>query len=69
MDYKERPLEPPESKDKCYVITCSCSAKGEFVVWAENQEEAEERLKNSEYEEFELKELQIEDIEGYEIDD
>lgn len=61
--------EPPEPKDKCYVITCSCSAKGEFVVYAENADEAKERLRNSEYEECELKEFQIEDIEGYEIDD
>lgn len=60
--------EPPEPKEKCYVITCSCSAKGEFVVYAKDYEEAKEMLKNSEYEEFELREFQIEDINGYEID-
>ncbi len=65
----ERPLEPPESKEKCYVFSCSCSAEGRFVVYAETPEEAEERLKNSEYEEFELSKFEIEDITGYEIDD
>jgi len=65
----ERPLEPPEPKDKCFVFTCDCSSKIEFAVWAENIDEARERLNNSEYEEFTLKEFQIEDELDYDIED
>ena len=60
---------PPEPKTKCYVITCSCSTKIEFTVFAKDYEEAKDILKNGEYEEMEFKEFEIEDIEDYEIDD
>ena len=65
----ERPLEPPESEYKPYVFTCNCSSKIEFTVWAKNDEEAKELLNSSYYEEFELKEFEIEDIDSYKIDD
>ncbi len=60
--------EPPEPKDKCYVITCSCSAKVEYAVWAENYDEAVELLRSGDYSEKEVKELEIEDIDSYEIE-
>ena len=65
----ERPLEPPESEYKCYVFTCNCSSKIEFTVWAKNDEQAKELLNSSDYEELELKEFEIEDIDSCKIDD
>lgn len=60
--------EPPEPKNKTFIITCSCSTKTNFGVDAENYEQAKEKLFNSEYDYIEFESFTIEDVEDYQID-
>ena len=59
MIIKERPLEPQESKYKCYKFKGVATCIIEGYVWAKDAHEAEELGLNREYEE----------IDDYEIDE
>ena len=39
-------IEPPESEEKCYRVTCDFSCKMIMNIWAKNKEEAEELASN-----------------------
>lgn len=61
--------EPPEDKSKCYTFICECSTKARISVWAENLEEAENRIKFGYYDACEqVNNLEVEDILSYEIE-
>lgn len=49
---KERPLEPQESKLKCYKFKGVATCIIEGYVWAENAQEAEELANTGGYEEI-----------------
>ena len=58
----ERPLEPPEPKEKQFLVETNCSCKGYYYVWAKNKEEAKEMIQNREYDERFFSNYEIEEI-------
>lgn len=60
---------PPEPKLNYYTFTCDCIVKARISISAENLEQAEEYIKNGDYEECEYDEPVIEEILSYEIED
>lgn len=66
----ERPLEPPEPKNKCFIFTCDCSCKAEICIYAEDIEEARERLRARDWDDKNiLDDVSIEDELDYKIED
>ena len=69
MDIETRGLgagsypEPPESKEKCYQFEFNATERGYGYVYAKNATEAEEKIKNGEYDDIiETFDMQIEEI-------
>lgn len=54
--------EPEVEEEKAYRFTCECYAEYEFVVYAEDIEQAREKLKGKDYNEAILQSLEIEGI-------
>lgn len=55
----------PEPKEqKCYVFECDCSCKGIITIYADNEEEARERLDSGDFNDNELYDFEIEDVKG-----
>lgn len=65
----ELPIDPPEPTEKCYTFTCECTCKTKYVVWAENLEEAEDRLKNGEGDSEDISNVKVEEIISYTIEE
>lgn len=66
----ERPIEPPEPKDKCFIFTCDCSCKAEIVIYAENIDEAREGLNSRDWDDKNIvDDIQIEDELDYKVED
>ena len=62
--------EPPEPKEKCYMLTCECSQTVEFTIWAKDYSEAEIRVMCGDYDvKNEISDLKIEEILNYEVDE
>ena len=60
--------EPPEPKEKWYTFVCDCSLKAHISVWAKNLEEAENRIKSVNYDDYSYENLTVDDILSYEIE-
>ena len=54
-----------ESETKCYVFTCDASCKVEVVVYAKDLETARQNCNLINCDDYEIKEIQIEDIKDY----
>lgn len=65
----ELPIDPPISKEKCYIFTCECLCEARFSVWAKNLEEAEDRLKAYDRELEEVYDIEVDEIISYEIEE
>ena len=55
-------IDPPESKEKCYAILADVSAIAEIIVYAESYEEAELSALNNQYEEINIRKIEVENI-------
>lgn len=49
-NWAEQRLEPPESKEKCFVFTATCQARITGYVWAKDAGEAVAMIENGEWE-------------------
>ena len=59
----ERPLEPPESKNKCYQFDFNASISGYGIVYAEDIDQAREFINNKEYDDIiDTYNMEIEEI-------
>ena len=54
-----------ESETKCYVFNCDASCKIEVVVYAKDLETARQNCNLNNCDDYEIKEIQIEDIKDY----
>lgn len=64
--------EPPESKEKQYLVQVKCSCLGHFFVYAKNEEEAKKKIENIGLEECNdrfFSNYEIEDIVKWEVYD
>ena len=65
----ERPLEPPESKNKCYIFECTASCKLEISVWADDEETARDYCNLEDCDEYSINQIDDLNIEDYRIEE
>lgn len=65
----ERPLTPPEPKEKCYKFKATAYVTIEGYVWAKSRDEARDLINDLEYEEIEKYNVdEINDINEIEVE-
>ena len=62
-------METNEIEEKCYVFRCEASCSLEIVVYAEDLKTAYQNCNLKDCNEFEIKEIQVEDIKDYRIEE
>lgn len=60
----EQPIEPPEQKEKQYIVRASCSCIVDFYVYAKNKYEVMDLVSNNEYDDMNINNIIVENIES-----